>query len=459
MSSSTILVVDDELFFRRLYAELLGEEGYRVETVASGDEALERIRQGGVDVVLSDMVMPGLDGLELLRLARSVDTPPEVILATGHATLETAIQALKNGARDYLVKPFNPEELRHLVRTCLEQRRLLDENQLLKSQIRLFQKGQNLASILEIGRLVSQAVTTLLQELGDGRGFGFLTGKNTVSRLLGVTGFEEDQAQALASALLERLPGLSGSLKLAREQLPPELLEADSVGSLLLFPLRCQGTVKGAIVLCNAPALDLDTVPHDTLNFLAEQTALGFENAYRYQGARELMYTDDLTGLYNHRYLHVALDQEIRRASRYGLEFSLVFIDLDFFKNINDGHGHLAGSKALREVADLLRKSVREVDSLFRYGGDEFTALLVETDPQGAAVVAERMRRNIEQHTFLAAEGIGARITATIGFANYPGDGSDKKDLIDLADRAMYAGKQVRNVSRGASDQRTRHPS
>jgi len=450
MSESTILVVDDELFFRRLYAEILGDEGYRVETVASGDEALNRIRSGGVAIVLTDMVMPGLDGLELLRLSRSVDNPPEVILATGHATLETAIQALKSGARDYLVKPFNPEELRHLVRTCLEQRRLLDENSLLKSQIRLFQKGQNLASMLEINRLIPQAASTMLQEIGSGRGFGFLTGKESVSRLIGADTVDAESAQALASALLKPLREAAGLVTLTAASLGGEILPG--LKSVLLLPLRCQNSTKGALVLCNPPEHDFLEIPRDSLLFLAEQTALGFENAFRYQGARELMYTDDLTGLYNHRYLHMAIDQEIRRAGRYGLEFALVFIDLDYFKNINDNHGHLAGSKTLKEVAMLLRRAVREVDSLFRYGGDEFTALLVETDSRGAAVVAERMRRQIEQHTFLVEEGINTRLTATVGFACFPEHAEQKKEIIDRADRAMYAGKKVRNVSRCAGE-------
>ena len=398
MRESTILVVDDELFFRRLYAELLGDDGYRVETVASGDEALARIHRGGVDLVLTDMVMPGLDGLQLLRRTRSLDNPPEVILATGHATLETAIQALKDGARDYLIKPFNPEELRHLVRTCLEQRRLLDENSLLKSQIRLFQKGQILASMLEIDRLISQALTTMLNELGTGRGFGFLLREGAVGRLIGLEGMEEDAASALASAVLEPLEEATGLLTLAGEDLASGILP--DLKTLLVLPLRCQESTRGALVLGNPAAHDFAAIPGHSLQFLAEQAALGFENAFRYQGARELMYTDDLTGLYNHRYLHMAIDQEIRRGNRYGLGFSLVFIDLDYFKAINDSHGHLTGSKTLQEVARLLRSTVREVDSLFRYGGDEFTGLLVETDAHGAAVVAERMRRTDRRACF-----------------------------------------------------------
>jgi diguanylate cyclase (GGDEF)-like protein len=450
MKKSTILVVDDELFFRRLFAEALAEDG-TVETVASGEEALQRLQHGGIDLVLTDMVMPGVDGLEVLRQTRGLDNPPDVILVTGHASMESAIQALKNGARDYLIKPFDPEELRHLVRTCLEQRRLLDENLLLKSQIRLFQRGQNLASQLEIERLLPQTVTTLLHELGHGRGFAFLAAQETVTRVLGAEGLEEAEAASLARSLLPQLSGLSGIHLLRGEELAGGLQWPAEVRTLCLFPLFCQKSLKGAIVILNAPGSDLPhPVPHDNLLFLVEQATLGFENAFRYQGARELIYTDDLTGLYNHRYLQLVLDQEIRRAERYGLEFSVIFVDLDYFKNINDSYGHLAGSRTLKEVAGLLRQNVREVDTLFRYGGDEFTALLVETDTRGAAVVAERIRRGIERHTFLADTEAACRLTATVGYATFPENAADKKTIIDLADQAMYYGKRVRNVTRGA---------
>ncbi len=101
-------------------------------------------------------------------------------------------------------------------------------------------------------------------------------------------------------------------------------------------------------------------------------------------------------------------------------------------------------------MAGLLRKSVRDVDLLFRYGGDEFTALLVETDKQGGGIVAERIRRTIEAHPFLADSGEQIHLTATVGFACFPEHAGTQKDIIDLADRAMYCGKKVRNVSRGA---------
>ncbi|MCM2264123.1 MAG: diguanylate cyclase [Desulfuromonadales bacterium] len=457
MSRSTVLVVDDEAFFRRLFSDILAEEGtYEIETAESGEAALSRLARGGIDVLITDMVMPGICGLDLVRRARSLNNPPEVILATGNATVESAIQALKNGARDYLLKPCNPEQLRHVVRTCVEQRRLLDENTLLRSQIRLYQKGQQLSSQLDVDTLLHEALSLLLNETGEQiRGLAFFASQEVINRVICGTGATEEQARNLAGVLLPHALtlGKGGRLEAAQVALP-DGAPAD-LRCFLLFPLQADNGIQGALVLFNAEGHPFpDRLPHDGLAFLAEQAALGFQNACQYQGARDLIYTDDLTGLYNHRYLQIAMEQEIRRAERYGLEFSLAFIDLDLFKNVNDTHGHLVGSGVLREVGELLRHCVRDADLLFRYGGDEFTALLVETDSRGAKVVAERIRKAIEEHLYDAGQGKTCRVTATVGHATYPVHATNKQELIDLADRAMYQGKQSRNVTRSAAEVR-----
>lgn len=457
MPRPTVLVVDDEAFFRQLFSDILAEEGtYEIETAESGEAALARLARGGIDVLVTDMVMPGICGLDLVRRSRAMNNPPEVILATGNATVESAIQALKNGARDYLLKPCNPEQLRHLVRTCVDQRRLLDENLLLRSQIRLYQKGQQLSSQLDIEVLLHETLELLLNENGEQiRYLAFLANPDGVSRVICDAGTAEDQARHLAEALSPHaLTSGKGEILEATQFVFPEGSPED-LRCFWLFPLQSDNGMQGALVLYNAEGQSFpDPFPREILLFLAEQAALGFQNACQYQGARELIYSDDLTGLYNHRYLQIALEQEIRRAERYGLEFSLAFIDLDFFKNVNDTHGHLIGSGVLREVGELLRHCVRDADMLFRYGGDEFTALLVETDTRGAKVVAERIRKAIEGHLYDAGQGKTCRVTATVGHATYPIHAKTQQELIDLADRAMYQGKQQRNVIRGAAELR-----
>ncbi len=452
MDQATILVIDDELFFRQLYCDLLTEIGHRVEVYDNGDDAIARMGNGGVDLVLTDIVMPGRCGLEVLRAARALVDPPEVILVTGHASLESAVHALKNGARDYLVKPFNPEELKHLVKTCLEQRRLLNENGQLRKQIHLFQTGQTLSSLIELDRLFPRALEVFQREFGGGYGISFLADADNQLALQGTleVGLETaEQLLALLPPLLEETVGLK-CLTAA------ELTQFSAVGrfdSLCVLPLYDEGKLKGGLAFANGPlAMRDQTFPQERMHYLAEQVSLGFENSCRYQNAQDLMYTDDLTGLYNSRYMHIALSQESRRSQRYGLKFSLIFLDLDRFKGINDRYGHLAGSSALQEIAKLLRACVRGVDTLFRFGGDEFAALLVETDSAAARVVAERIRTSIAEHQFLQDRKQTCHLTATAGYSTFPSDALDCTELLDLADRAMYDGKQVRNVIRGVQE-------
>lgn len=453
MEQANILIVDDELFFRELYKEQLSEEDYQVDVCKDGDTAVARMEQGGVDLVLTDVVMPGRDGLSVLKAARSLPNPPEVILITGHASLETAVDALKSGARDYLVKPFDGAELRHLVKTCLDQRRLLDENQQLKTQIRLFQSGQALSSLIDLELLLPQAVERLLRELGGGTGFGFLLNQGGGTKFHGLIGIESSQAREIPRLLFRYFEAEEGFYLLNEAERQALSSLAINPGSVGLLPLRAEDEVRGGVVLFDSPSLASSAdVPVENLHYLTEQISIGFSNACRYQSAQDLMHTDDLTGLYNHRYLQIALDHEVRRSQRYGLQFSLLFLDLDHFKAINDKHGHLSGSAALKEVGLLLRRCVREVDTLFRFGGDEFAAILVDADAKTSRIIAERIRMAIDEHTFLEEQQTPSHLTATVGFATFPLDATDQEELLDLADRAMYVGKQVRNVIRGVTE-------
>jgi two-component system cell cycle response regulator len=453
MAKPSILIVDDELFFRRLFTEILEEDDlYNIETVGSGQEALESLNNQNVDVILTDMIMPEICGLELIRRTRSLDPAPDIILATGNATVESAIQALKTGARDYLLKPCNPEQLRHTIKACLEQRRLIAENSLLQSQVRLYQKGQHLAGLLDIDSLFQESLKTLLYELGQGRGLAFSANETGITHIC-PSGFTDDQARVLAEQLIDLSRNIGKATLLKQSDFPQITLEHENLNSLWIFPMSAVDQQLGALVLCNSNDSELpEPLPRENLSFLAEQVAVGFRNACQYQGARELIYTDDLTGLYNHRYLNIALEHEIRRSERYGLEFSLAFIDLDLFKNINDQYGHLVGSAVLRQVGSLLQECVRDADMLFRYGGDEFTALLVETDTPGAKIVAERIRTTIENFNFATDHGDTARMTATVGYATFPIHATTSSDLIERADKAMYLGKHQRNIVRGAAE-------
>ena len=168
--------------------------------------------------------------------------------------------------------------------------------------------------------------------------------------------------------------------------------------------------------------------------------------AYQHLTAQSLSYVDEVTGLYNQRYLSHVLDHEIERCKRDKSQFSLLFLDIDYFKMVNDGRGHWVGSKLLMELGKVLKSQVRSCDYTFRYGGDEFIILLTNSNAENSQKVAERIRKSVESNAF-AVESHTLNLTVSIGLAAYPEHAQSAQGLIQLADQAMYYGKRKsRNI-------------
>jgi diguanylate cyclase (GGDEF)-like protein len=221
-----------------------------------------------------------------------------------------------------------------------------------------------------------------------------------------------------------------------------ERIRAEAVGTVVGLPLSCRGRRIGAVI-----AMDSDPSSRQprlspgvlrAIRMLLEPAAVALDNALQLKRAEALSVTDDLTRLYNSRYLNQVLRRETKRASRSGRPLSLLFIDLDGFKSINDTHGHLFGSRALVEAATVIRGSARETDVVARFGGDEFALILPDTGGEGAYAVGERIRERIADHIFLTGEGLTIRLTASVGVATLPDAAASADELVHAADAAMY---------------------
>ncbi|HEX9119552.1 MAG TPA: GGDEF domain-containing protein, partial [Terriglobales bacterium] len=178
---------------------------------------------------------------------------------------------------------------------------------------------------------------------------------------------------------------------------------------------------------------------------ICDYAAIAIDNARAVERIQELTITDDCTGLYNARHLYKTLESEVYRSARFGYEFTVLFIDLDHFKQVNDTHGHLVGSKLLAEVGYTIKSHLRLIDYAFRYGGDEFVVLLPQTGKDSGLIVARRLLDSFRKSKLLKEESLNLNVRASIGVASYPEDAKSAHEIIRQADEMMY---EVKNTSR-----------
>lgn len=293
-SAARILVVDDDAANIRLVQETLSELDHCVETASDGVEAIERVRAAPPDLLILDVMMPKMNGLEVCRIVKSMASESfiPIILVTVKGDIDSKVTGLKVGADDYLAKPFNPLELRARVESML------------------------------------------------------------------------------------RIKALQDKIDARRREL------------------------------------------------------------------ESLSVTDDLTKLYNHRAMQQRLKDEFRRAQRYNEPLSLLMLDVDHFKSVNDRYGHLFGDKVLSELAGVLKEHVREIDIVARYGGEEFMVILPETHFSGSLTVADRLWRAVAEHPF-EHDDTQVAITVSVGISFFPNKNiANVEQLVQFADEALYQAKQ-----------------
>lgn len=351
-----------------------------------------------------------------------------------------------------------------LLKTCgfkkMESNKLLKELKRTVDELQVFNEiGKTLTSTLDIGevlKIIMQKVNELLKpssfslllvdertrnlryEISIGENVESFDKEKTIKMGEGLPGWVAQEGRPVLYP--DPTKNLSYSL-------PPNMTPDPYENSLLCVPLKSKGKTLGVMKLHNSGGISRLFSEEDlrTVQTICDYSAIALENAKNFQRVQELTITDDMTSLYNSRYLHTLLDSEILRSKRYKKRFSMIFFDLDKFKEVNDTYGHIYGSTLLRETGQVILRTLRNVDIATRYGGDEFVVILPETPKQNAIVVAERLRELIAGHVFLKERGLEVKFTASFGVATFPDDASTKEELIKMADEAMY---KVKNTTR-----------
>ena len=438
--------MDDDRLIREMTQDALLAEGFCVDVASSGAEAIESLRlRGPYAVVLTDLSMPEMDGLELMERIKRAEPRTDVIVLTGYASLESALQAMRLGAADYLRKPVEGPEIVYGVKRTILRRQLLSENQSLRSSLQAFESSRVLTSCLETADIVPLTLDILGLLLDRARAVGRLVrGDSRVEESVCLRGFSDVLEGRIRDEIDEGklfdLASFDGPSRVDGGENREVLARLGIEDELLVFPIRIEKQPVGAVwVFSEGRPFQQDEIERAEL--VVAQSALALLNAEKLLQARERAFIDDVTDLYNARYLQSALDREVSRAQRYGLEVSVVFLDLDHFKRVNDRHGHLVGSQVLREFGRVLQRCVRSIDTVGRYGGDEFTVLLVDTGTSEAMRVAERIRGMVAESSFQKERGLDLRITVSLGVATYPSHGSTWAQLVDRSDKAMYLAK------------------
>ena len=424
-----ILVLDDEQSILDILSQHLEAEGYDCTTTISPLKALEILRGGGFDLVITDLKMPELNGIEVVREVKKIDADVAIIVVTALIDVTNAVQAMRAGAHDYVLKPFNLSEISLAVSRALEKRTLVTENRRYQEELeyrvheatedlkRTNAELQHTKDYLEnlINSTVDAIITIDQDEnitfanRGAVRMLGYGEMEINGLSMYEVFGGGSEEADYIRRVLREDKPLQNYESEFKHKdgaRIPVSM-------SVSLVP-GPRGTVASTLAICKD---------------ITEQKRLELE-------LKEMTIRDNLTGLYNQRYFHDRLEAEIERAKRQHRPLSLLLIDVDSFKGYNDSHGHLEGDRVLAEVGAVIAECTREhVDKGFRYGGDEFTVILPEAPEAQALVVAERIRTMFEARRF-------DMLTLSIGLMSYKSDYSTRS-FIQFTDSMMYDAKRA----------------
>jgi two-component system cell cycle response regulator len=447
MAGDKILLADDDRQLRETLQEFLAGQGYAVTPAADGHEAMAALQEQEFALALLDLMLPGYSGLDLLSHLKSHSPDTEVILFTGHAGLESAVQALRLGAYDYLLKgDLRLADLQTLVARALERRHLALENRELVKNISKAQeelvnrRARELTQVRQIAETLAGPLTW--DQLV--RGLVNLIWDSLPLELLGLQ-LQGPEGELPLSAYRRRPDVPDATYQTFQDLLQGQLTPdpATSPAGTPLPAMLWERLEVGNVTLAAGAGRHEPLTPEEAELFriFILQGEAGIKNLVLFDQVKGMAIRDALTGLYNYGYFKEALHYEVQKSRRYKTPLSLLFLDIDDFKRINDTLGHVKGDKIMRQVGALLKKGIRQADLLCRYGGDEFVMLLSQTPPDQAIVLAERLRHRIAQSSMNRLEQ-RLQVTVSIGVAGLETEMS-AEDLIKDADEAHYRAKQA----------------
>jgi two-component system, cell cycle response regulator len=443
--TARVLVVDDIVANVRLLEAKLSAEYFDVVTAMNGLDALEAVQRAKPDIILLDVMMPGIDGIEVCKRIKSDPLTQHIpiIMVTALDQPEDKIRGLEAGADDFLTKPVNDLSLFCRIKSLVRLKMLTDELR------------------IRLGSFDSPSGGNSNDWANDSMGRVLLVDSKTSS-------VERAQTSLSGKHVLVAAGDGASALELCANAAQPFELAVISLDDEKFDGLRLCSQLRSTEATRQMPILAV-THPDDQPRLLRaldmgvndylvrpvdRQELLARVNTqvrrWRYterlrssvKASIELAVTDSLTGLYNRRYLESHLAHLVDHSNNRGKALAVIALDVDFFKAINDTYGHDAGDKVLQELAQRIRSSTRSIDLCCRTGGEEFVLILPGTDMQLAEKIAERLRKGVASKPFLIGGDIAISVTVSAGVAWLQGIDDSVEKLLKRADTALYSAKR-----------------
>jgi two-component system cell cycle response regulator len=444
MPKARVLAVDDQRYFRELIEGLLCEEGYEVQTASSGEEALHVLERDDFDVVITDLVMPGIDGTQLVQHIKERRPDQDIVMVTGVVDVKTAVEAMKQGATDYILKPFDRKALARSLEKILQRRRLREEH------ARLMEENLEYMGVLSLYERAAGLFSTLgVEPLGERLIEGLCLETRAQGGVLwAVDDLGESRLKLVAARGLIRIHEEARSLKL--EELDSELVNegrslvcrwntgsdeaADVESQVLYVPLRRSGDLLGVARLSDklegGEFVDRDRAAAEKFAGLG---AIALANALRFRSLERRSFRDPVTRAYSHAYFKDVVRNEIQKATRFGRHFSIVRVDFGALGGLRDRTSQNQLERWVESVLHAISQALRSSDLLAAESESRFSVMLPETDALGAAILKQRIQETVDASR--AFDGIAPDIRPdfTLAAATYPTDGTQ----LDALDRTL----------------------
>jgi two-component system, cell cycle response regulator len=452
-----IFIIDDEKDILFILKEFFRNHGVEALTYETAPDLGVEIHDKKPNAVLLDIFLTNISGIEVLQKIRKIDPNLPIIMMTGQLDEEKKIESLRSGAYAILAKPFKSyEEVYHITNNAanhyletlrtteltaeIEKRHEHERLNLL--ELDFLKKLQLMIGETEDPAFVIKNSFALLKNFLNFQAFAasMLQGEDINIQIYPNIGSDPRLMECITTSLMNKVPERSK----VEKQMSEMMIGANTTQSegskynFMTVDISSRDRIYGYAGLYRVLPFHEDE--KSIFNRFCSNIAMTLEKIRLFNEIKSLSIHDGLTGIYNHAFIVEALKDEVERSRRYGSLLSIVLFDIDDFKKVNDTFGHLTGDAVLQKLAELLKVSLRAIDIVGRYGGEEFLAILPETDGINGYIVAERFRERVEKEAFANGEG-NINITVSGGVAYYA-YGMDVNKLIKAADDNLYTAKR-----------------